>query len=68
MQYIIHESKLLLVKLGSLNHADVWNLTGGGLLSPRSARTIMSSVLFNSGAQSPPPPPCPPPVQLPSVL
>ena len=33
MQYIIHESKLLLVKLGSLNHADVWNLTGGGLLT-----------------------------------
>ena len=43
------KASLLLVKLGSLNHADVWNLTGGGLLAPWSARTIMSSVLFNVG-------------------
>ena len=53
------KANLLLVKLGSLNHAAVWNLTSGGLLTPWSAQTVMSSVLFNVGPNPPLPPPCP---------
>lgn len=60
MQYYIHESKFITCQAGKPQPCRcLESASGGGLVTPWSARTVMSSVLFNVGPNPPLPPPCP---------